>query len=92
MVRLWDAADGDPIGSFEAASEIVVLAFSPDGKSLAAGLQNGKIYLWDLENENLVSDWKAHDGTILSMIFTRNGNLMTGGNDGQAKIWTINIP
>ncbi len=92
MVRLWDAADGDPTISFEATSEIVSLAFSPDGKFLAAGLLNGNIYLWDLENEILVDDWNAHDGEILSMIFTTSGNLLTGGKDGQAKVWTINIP
>ncbi len=47
-VHLWDAAKKEPARKLEGAGETIVsLAFSPDGKRIVAGLQDGSLVAWD---------------------------------------------
>ena len=50
QVDLWSTAEGGAlIGSFSASEANVLSAdFSPDGRKLVAGLQNGDVIVWDV--------------------------------------------
>lgn len=57
------------------------LAFSPDGKSLAAASNDGKVYLWN------TSDWSHppvilsdHNGFVLSVCFSGNSRYFYSGS------------
>jgi hypothetical protein len=47
-LRVWELASGQEVLAFPAGEFPVVLAFSPDGRTLAAGLKNGTVELWSL--------------------------------------------
>jgi len=50
VVRIWDLASGGVAATLPgSAAEIVSIALSPDGKTLAAGEANGGIRLWQLD-------------------------------------------
>jgi WD40 repeat protein len=57
-VKLWEVATGKEVGAFaapETALEIQQLAFSPDGRRLAAvTFAEGKVFLYDVANRKLV--------------------------------------
>jgi WD40 repeat protein len=48
-VRLWDAATGKQLACFgDFKVDVTALSFAPDAKSLAAGLRDGTILIWDV--------------------------------------------
>jgi WD40 repeat protein len=58
-IRLWDLATGEEVGGYEGhgtlvgslfnAAESNSLAFSPDGQTLATGLMDSTVLLWDVK-------------------------------------------
>jgi len=47
-LKLWNAASGKELASVETEDQFTSVAFSPNGKRLAAGNLDGTIRLWDL--------------------------------------------
>jgi WD40 repeat protein/serine/threonine protein kinase len=59
-VKLWDSATGKELLSLNGgASWVRSLTFSPDGKRLAAGNDEGSIYLWETSISPEVQDRRA---------------------------------
>ncbi|KAJ5093448.1 hypothetical protein N7456_009309 [Penicillium angulare] len=67
------------------------LAFSPDGRMLAAGTRyNWKIWLKDLVTGNLRKTSEDHSGGIKALVFSPDGELLVSGSkDMTVKIWDI---
>jgi len=65
------------------------LAFSADGKMLAAGYSDASIRLWDGQTGNLLREIPgAHDGVVRAVAFTHDGaRLLSGGAVGKVHVW-----
>ena len=49
-LRLWDAASGAERACFKwPAGKVYSLAYAPDGLRLAAGTDQGKVVVWDVD-------------------------------------------
>jgi len=49
-VQVWDAATGKELAQFGGfKADVMALTFTPDGKSLAAGLSDSTMLIWDME-------------------------------------------
>ena len=69
---------------------VTSVAFSPDGQLLAAGADNGAIYLWQLENRQLVGVCQGHQVHVWSLAFSPDGRrLVSASNDQTARIWDV---
>jgi WD40 repeat protein len=66
-VKAWDLGNGKLIAAFEgdASVGISVLAFSPDGKRLAAGFGRS-LKVWDVPKRETVADLKVNNLQVLS--------------------------
>lgn len=67
------------------------LAYHPDGHLIAASSSNGSIYLLDAETGGLLGELSGeHEGSILSLTFSRDGSmLISGGYDNRVVIWRL---
>jgi WD domain, G-beta repeat len=63
------------------------LAFSADGKVLAAG-RGGDVYLWDVEAGKQQRLLKAHGDAVQALAYSPDGKtLATAGRDNVVKLW-----
>jgi WD40 repeat protein len=95
-VKLWDLATARVRTSFkvlEGDGPFYALAFSPDGKTLAAVHAEGGtvVQLWDVEREKLRHTLKLHDFKALgsvSVAFSADGKTVAAGDyRGTLKVW-----
>ncbi|QEL17182.1 WD40 repeat domain-containing serine/threonine protein kinase [Limnoglobus roseus] len=71
------------------AGAVWSLSPSPDGKFVAAGMEDGTIKLWNL-NGGGVSDLGKHDGSVWSVNFTPDGNrVVSASGDGTVQVWNV---
>jgi DNA-binding SARP family transcriptional activator/WD40 repeat protein len=91
-VYLWDARTGKPMGGpLYTDTPAYDLAFSPDGKELAAALLgNGVAYVWRLPSERLAFivtiDDEVNRGDAVA--FSPDSKLLaTGGGSGVVRFW-----
>jgi RNA polymerase sigma factor (sigma-70 family) len=83
-IGLWDVASGKAIRRLEAANvaDVQALAFSPDGKTLAASDQSGTIHFWypaTGEHTSQHSIGTMEPVTLLA--YSPDGKVLVTGND-----------
>lgn len=86
---VWDLTSKTVIASLDTFDEaIITLAYHPEKSLLAIGNTAGNLYVWDYQTHS-TDTWQAHDGELLSMTFTDNNTLVTGGDDAMVRVWDI---
>lgn len=66
------------------------IAFSPDGKCLAAGYADKSVRLWDLSTGNQLYMMEGHDGFVGAIAYSPNGKrVATGSADKTVRIWDV---
>jgi len=97
-VRLWDVDKALALeeGSIPEASHtfnigrvsILSVAFSPDGKRLAAGSEDHRITLLDPINGKVLRSFVGHEGEVIALAFSPDGTrLASASHDRTVKIW-----
>jgi WD40 repeat protein len=86
---LWDVATGKKVTNLSPNYSPNSVAFSPDGRFLAAGFGDGTIGLWD-SGWMVNVPWK-HTDSVYSVAFSGDGRFFaSGSSDGTIKVWEIN--
>jgi RNA polymerase sigma factor (sigma-70 family) len=95
-VRLWDVATGEKLREFESPAEwFMRLAFSPDGRTLAATVRQSKkqgpsVLLWEVATGRERRSYLAHQGTAYAVAFAPDGRrLASGGADNAVLLWDV---
>jgi WD40 repeat protein/energy-coupling factor transporter ATP-binding protein EcfA2 len=70
------------------SSAVWSVAFSPDGKKLVSGSENGTIRLWDVESGALVYVYTGHMGRIAGVAFSPDGKIIASASgDRTVRLW-----
>ncbi|MBI5824420.1 MAG: protein kinase [Chloroflexi bacterium] len=64
--------------------------FSPDGVTLAIGLRNGEIQLWDWQAGTKTATLAGHTKKINRILFSQNGLLYSASADQNIIVWNLN--
>ncbi len=104
-IRLWDVHTGaekrvmrlsntEPVeenqGIREFGKSIVDIAFSPDGKTIAAAAYDPNIYLWDVNTGERLPLPNTHTRSIVTLAFSPDGKLLAIADvDGVMKIYDV---
>ncbi len=83
-VTLWDVGTGEAALVLSGAGNVIALAFSSDGQTLAAGTQEGAVTLWDLATGVLKDAWKTD--AVLAIAFSPDGTLLATTNDWSSSL------
>lgn len=89
VVRYWETS-GRLLKTFNAGAQVNTIATTLDGKLMAAGMENGSITLWDIENWEEISSIEGHPDGIRDLSFSSSGNqLLSTSRDEDLLIWSI---
>ncbi|KAF8751847.1 Encoded by [Rhizoctonia solani] len=89
-IRMWDVGDGtltptDLVRTHD--DEVKSAAFSPDGKHVVSGSDDGKIRIWGSQAlSHVFRPFRSlrHKGRLISMTFSPDGRLIASGSDDGA--------
>jgi WD40 repeat protein len=64
------------------------VAFSPDGRSILTGCEDGAARLWETATGRPLTAPLTHRGPVVAVTFSPDGRTaLTGGEDGTARLW-----
>ncbi|RCG31275.1 hypothetical protein DQ384_11145 [Sphaerisporangium album] len=90
-IRLWDLADGRPLGGPMAGHTGLVndMAFSHDGRLVATAGSDDTVRLWDTTTRSPVGEpLTGHTGDVVTVAFSEDDRtLASGALDGTVRLW-----
>ncbi|MBE7502513.1 MAG: protein kinase [Verrucomicrobiales bacterium] len=91
LIRLWDAATGEPRGTLEGHRAFVLgLAFWPDGKTLASASADQTIRLWEVATGRSLATLRGHRLEVWRLaLLGDQTTLVSGCKDGTVCFWNV---
>lgn len=88
FLKLWDLKTGRVLRTLAEQGYASPIAFSPDGKTLAA-IEGFSVTLWDAEAGQKAGALKGHSSYVRSLTFSPDGKtLATSALDKSVRLWS----
>lgn len=92
-IRLWDVSTGKEVGEPLTGhlSEVISVAFSPDGKLLASASADDTVRLWDVSSGKEIGEpLRGHLYEVKSVTFSPDGKILASGSaDNTIRLWDV---
>jgi WD40 repeat protein len=90
-VKLWDVATGKEQATLKGhTDEVRSMTFSPDGRTLAFGGEDGTIKLLDVAKDKTLATLKGHKARVVSLVYSADGKMLISGSaDKSIKLWDM---
>lgn len=81
---------GELVYETDHPSRTGTMSWSPDGRTLLVGRENGWIYSWNVESWEQTTSWKGHEDTVAELKFAPSGRWVASSSwDGAIKFWDL---
>ena len=88
-IRLWDAESWKNTATLPILGA-ECLASNRDNKTVATGLIDGTVKIWDLASGKNIAIFKGHTGSVISVEFSPDGKtLASASSDRTIKLWEL---
>ncbi|MEM6365529.1 MAG: serine/threonine-protein kinase, partial [Planctomycetota bacterium] len=86
---IWRHSESQtPDHRFETKSYVMAMAWSPDGKSVAAGCKDRRIRLWEVATQTMKGELLGHSSECAAVHYHPSGDfLLSAGWDGKTLLW-----
>jgi WD40 repeat protein len=85
---VWDARTGKALATRPGRGHVFNMAFSPDGRWLALGMEDGSVEVVDWENGGPAWGGPKHRGAVTGLVFSQDGTrLASAGADRVLLLW-----
>jgi WD40 repeat protein len=91
-IKLWETNTGKTLStiSITGQGDVVTLAYSPDGKTLATSFSDHTIKLWDVATGKERAILNGHKDAVLCLALSPDSRtLASGGEDKTIKLWDV---
>ena len=88
-IKLWDPARGRRVRTIPAeAEQLRCVAFTPDGRNVAAAGKGKVIRIWDVATGQELLALEGHKAQINALAFAPDGtSLASCSHDGAVRLW-----
>ena len=87
-INLWHVGSNTPIYSLDQRPGVVCLAFSPDGRHIVAGTDNGEVKLFEALTGKTLLSFEGHGHEVTGIGFNSNGSMIiSAGMDETVRIF-----
>lgn len=88
-VDLVDAGSGRTVAHY-GGGVVYEVAFSKDGRKLAAAQRDGSVTVWDVASGQQLAKLTGHTKLVETVAFSPDGRLLVSGSeDGTARLWDV---
>mmetsp|Transcript_13532 Transcript_13532/g.33226 ORF Transcript_13532/g.33226 Transcript_13532/m.33226 type:complete len:634 (+) Transcript_13532:86-1987(+) len=90
-ILFWDIDVTDPVGCFhERSCKYLCIEVAPSGQYIAAGSEDGFLYVFDLETSAKISQLEGHSGAVTSVVWSPDmRQIVTTGADASVCVWNF---
>jgi WD40 repeat protein len=92
-VRLWDLRGGRTLKQINQGTEVMSLAFSPDGRRLISGVGRApyRCHVYDTGSGEEVAAYAGHDNIVLAAAVAPDGltAATAGGDNNEIHLWDV---
>jgi WD40 repeat protein/tetratricopeptide (TPR) repeat protein len=95
-IRVWEAANGENISTFDALESVTCMSLSPDGKRIATGSNSSVLRIWNISGDGEVLTMRGENeevgqgrsNTVYQVCFTQDGKVVAGAyRDESIRLW-----
>ncbi|HZO52552.1 MAG TPA: hypothetical protein VFB63_07540, partial [Bryobacteraceae bacterium] len=87
-IELRNLESGSVVRTLTHPSPISTHSWSPDGKHLVSGVENGWLFAWEMDSDTEPETWKGHDDTVVALAFAPAGDWLASGSwDRSVRFW-----
>jgi hypothetical protein len=89
-VILWDPVERKEFATLRGHTRgITSITWAANGERLCTSSQDGTVRWWDLHRLECIRTWPAHEGGVSAMVMASSGYIVTAGQDGALKCWSL---
>jgi WD40 repeat protein len=89
--RVWDTASARPVVTLEVQEPVQALAYSPDGRWVAGGLERA-VRLWDAADGRLRAVLDEQEEPVTALAFAPDGSALASASSTGLAVWLWEVP